>query len=304
MPESSCSVTCKGNPTVDLSCGAVAKMSIYQVKSSLINTTKPISTLGSFSNMSSTQLNNLLTNTNGSMTGCLLSCSHHGSCSLNTYTNQIECTCDQYYTGDSCQYDSRPCSSSPCLRGGNCTNIITENTTIFTCECGSLYYGVYCENEIDLCLNSTCAKGQGYCKMVNSAATCVCLNGYEGEKCDQKSSALKTQSTIVSMASILAFVILGSYCFMILFMDYLKYFVIKDKRTKESKKKNNSKKSIKKPNANKIETEKLNSDQDKEDCLTRQTRQASIDECNIDGDLVERFRNLKKTNRSISIFNR
>ncbi len=37
----------------------------------------------------------------------------------------------------------------------------------------------------------------------------------------------------------------------------MKYFVIKDKRMKESKKKNKSKKSIKKPNANKIESEKL-----------------------------------------------
>ena len=255
--------------------------------------------------MSSTQLNNLLTNTTGSITGCLLSCSHHGSCSLNTYTNQIGCTCDQYYTGDSCQYDLRPCSSWPCLHGGNCTNIFTQNTTLFTCECESVYYGVYCENEIDLCLNSTCVKGQGYCKMVNSKVTCVCLNGYEGEKCDQKSSALKTQSTIVSMASILALVILGLYCCMILFMDYLKYFVIKEKRMKETKKKNKLKKNSKKPcNANKIESEKLTTNQDKEDCFTRQvTAHASIDEFNIDGDLIERFRNAKKTNRSISILN-
>ncbi len=174
--------------------------------------------------MSSSQINQILSNSTGSLTGCLLSCSNHGSCSFDSSTNQIGCKCDQYFTGDSCQYDTRPCESSPCLNGGSCTNVLTQNSALFTCECESVYYGTNCENQIDLCLNSTCVSGQGYCKMKEEIAICICLNGYEGDNCQDKSASLKTQKTIVSMASILAFIMIGLFWCFILLMDFLKYF--------------------------------------------------------------------------------
>ncbi len=197
-------------------------------------------------NISSAQLNEILENAVGSITGCLLSCSNQGSCSYDPVTNKIGCVCNQYFTGSSCQYDSRPCSSNPCLNSGNCTNHLSSNSTLFTCECDSFHTGIYCENQIDLCLNSTCVPNQGYCKVTGSTtSTCVCLYGYEGVNCDKKSESLQTQKTIVSIASILAFIILGSFCCLIFFMDYLKYFVMKSSLSQTYKlKKQKSKKFV------------------------------------------------------------
>ena len=70
----------------------------------------------------------------------------------------------------------------------------------------------------------------------STTATCVCLYGYEGVNCDQKSESLQTQKTIVSIASILAFIILGSFWCLIFFMDYLKYFVMKSSLSQKYKK--------------------------------------------------------------------
>jgi len=116
---------------------------------------------------------------------------------------------------------------------------MTQNSTLFTCKCGNVYYGTNCENRIDLCLNSTCVSGQGYCKMTGTATTCKCLNGYEGENCQEKSASLKIQNTIVSIASILAFLVIGLFWSFILLMDYLKYFVIKDTNVKNKNKMKN-----------------------------------------------------------------
>ena len=70
----------------------------------------------------------------------------------------------------------------------------------------------------------------------STTTTCVCLYGYEGVNCDQKSESLQTQKTIVSIASILAFIILGSFWCLIFFMDYLKYFVMKSSSSQKYKK--------------------------------------------------------------------
>jgi hypothetical protein len=72
--------------------------------------------------------------------------------------------------------------------------------------------------------------------MTGTATTCKCLNGYEGENCQEKSASLKIQNTIVSTASILAFILIGLFWSFILLMDYLKYFVIKDTNVKNKNK--------------------------------------------------------------------
>jgi len=249
--------------------------------------------------MSSTQLNQILANATGSITGCLLSCSNHGSCSFDPTTNQIGCLCDDYYSGDSCQFDSRPCQSSPCLNGGNCTDVFTDNSTYFTCECQSVYYGANCENTIDLCLNSTCVSSQGYCKMTGITATCVCLKGYEGENCKDKSSALKTQNAIVSMASILAFIIIALFWGLILFTDYLTYFVIKDRREKEKKKPAKNGKKLK-LNTESSFSKKSGGTNRENEIDTELPEEMDVD--NIDASL-QKFKILKRKNLKVKNFN-
>ncbi len=202
--------------------------------------------IGPLNNVSSAQVNEILQNGVGSITGCLLNCSNQGSCSYDPLTKQISCVCNQYFTGSSCQTDTRPCSSNPCLNSGNCTNHLSSNSSLFKCECDSYHTGIYCENQIDLCLNSTCVPNQGYCKVTGSTtSTCVCLYGYEGVNCDQKSESLQTQKTIVSIASVLAFIILGLFWCLIFFMDYLKFFVMKSSLSQTYKlKKQKSKKFV------------------------------------------------------------
>ena len=333
LPDSSCDMSCPGNPLFDLKCGASGIISIYNT---LINvstttamqatttttttntTTMPIVIVNSFTNMSSSQLNQILSNTPGSLTGCLLSCSNQGKCALNSLTNQMGCVCNQYFTGMSCEYDTRACISSPCLNGGNCTNVFTQNTTSFKCSCTNIYYGINCENQVDLCLNSTCAKGQGYCKVSGSTAKCVCLSGYVGVDCNEKSSALKTQSTIVSLASVLAFIIMGLFWFLVFFMDYLKYFIIKDKRVKETKKKFDWKRSndkrrrinFKKPcsmgkKLNNSTTNYTSNDGNSAEGLKRfkELKEKCLDmskvKVNDEDDLLKRFKNAKISNSRV-----
>lgn len=197
-----------------------------------------ITTNLNLNNVNASQLNDILSNAVGSITGCLLKCSNKGFCHYDSDTKQIGCTCNQYFTGSSCEHDIRPCSSYPCLYNGNCTNVFSQNLTSFTCECDNMYYGKYCENQKDLCQNSSCVQSQSYCKVVGSSATCVCFGGYIGVNCEEKSRSLETRNKIVSVTSILAILILVLFCCLIVFMDFLKYHVMKNNssiyQTKES----------------------------------------------------------------------
>ena len=193
--------------------------------------------------MSSFELKQLLSNStsDSGLTSCLLSCSNRGQCRQDSNTGKLFCACDEsYFTGDSCQYDIRPCSSLPCLNGASCSNILDTNLFSFECNCMSAFYGTNCQNIRDLCANVTCVKGQGYCRThyvdFNPTATCICLIGYLGNDCSQKSSTLQVHITIVSVTSILAISIIVFFWAFILFMDYVKYFVIKSNRFKETEK--------------------------------------------------------------------
>jgi len=194
-------------------------------------------------NVSSFELNQFLTSSaSGSgLTSCLLSCSNKGKCRQDSSTGKLYCACDEsYFTGDSCQYDIRPCSSSPCLNGASCSNIFDTNSSLFECNCRSAFYGTNCQNIKDLCENLTCIKGQGTCRIdygnSDPSSSCMCLKGYLGEDCSQISTSLQVHNAIVSVTTILTILIISLFWAFILFMDYLKYFVIKNKRAKKTKK--------------------------------------------------------------------
>jgi len=146
---------------------------------------------------------------------------------------QYICQCDQYKTGKACQTDLRPCSSNPCLNNGSCSDIMNNNETSFQCICQSnLYYGTYCENKVDVCLNTTdlCIMGQGYCILNGTQPACKCLKGYSGTKCEIQSTSLVVTKAIINSSSIVAIIVFVSFLILILFFDYTKYCLMKNKK--------------------------------------------------------------------------
>jgi hypothetical protein len=194
------------------------------------------------------QLNQVLSNYTGDLSACLANCSNQGICTLNS-VQQFVCECNQYKTGRSCQSDSKPCSSNPCLNNGLCVDI-NNQTSSFQCICPSLFYGIYCENKIDLCLNSTiCYNNQGYCKMNGSQPVCNCIVGYSGVNCEIISSSLAAKKIIINVSALIAFVVIAFFIFTIFVFDYTKYFLmakpikkkLKTKKPKSHFKKEHSK---------------------------------------------------------------
>ena len=182
-------------------------------------------------NNTGSQLNEILATYNSDLSSCLANCSNQGICIFDS-NNQYVCQCNQYRNGLSCQSDTRPCSSGPCLNNGTCSNI--NNETSFQCTCqNNLYYGQYCENKVDLCLNSTnCIKNQGYCVMNQTQAICKCLLDFSGPNCEIKSSFLVISKSIISAATIIFIVIMVLCVILILLFDFTKHFCLKIKKTK------------------------------------------------------------------------
>jgi hypothetical protein len=199
------------------------------ITTTTITTTTTINTASLFStNRTGSQLNEVLTNYTGDLSACLANCSNQGICTQNSLQQYI-CECSQYRTGKSCQSDTRPCSSNPCLNNGLC--IDTNNQTSFQCICPSLFYGTYCENKRDLCLNSSiCFNNQGYCKMNGSQPMCKCIMGYSGVNCEILSSSLAVRKSIINAATIIAIIVITCYILTIIGFDFTKYFLLKEKK--------------------------------------------------------------------------
>ncbi|XP_046891949.1 delta and Notch-like epidermal growth factor-related receptor [Hypomesus transpacificus] len=86
-----------------------------------------------------------------------------------------------------------PCEGRPCLNGGACsgqpsdpetTNPMTD-AVAYTCTCPSSFTGRNCEFFTDPCASSPCLHGNCSRSDEGEAHTCECVEGYEGERCDQ-----------------------------------------------------------------------------------------------------------------------
>jgi hypothetical protein len=158
------------------------------------------------------------------LTGCLVNCTNQGLCMLDSSIRRYICKCSTFYIGSSCQTDTRPCSTMPCLNNGTCVNknnfsqilMDTDKEENFECVCNSdFFYGQYCEIRVDLCLNKTCSM-HGYCSIQTQTneAKCNCFDGFSGSECEFENikarivrDSLKYTSLVAFLASIITFVI-------------------------------------------------------------------------------------------------
>ncbi|KAJ8667841.1 hypothetical protein QAD02_009504, partial [Eretmocerus hayati] len=89
------------------------------------------------------------------------------------------CQCHSRFRGPSCERDTDPCASSPCLYGGRCRPLIEISD--FECECPSTLYGKRCEFG-RYCGTNPCEHG-GICEEGTSGPVCKC-RGFTGERCE------------------------------------------------------------------------------------------------------------------------
>ena len=242
MVTSSINKTASSTPSTQNTSTTTSRMTTTinpQTAATTHNTTNPSTNITSTQinlNNTGSQLNGILATYTGDISSCLANCSNQGICVLDS-NQQYICQCNQYRTGLSCQSDTRPCSSGPCLNNGICSNI--NNETSFQCTCQmNLYYGQYCENKIDLCLNNStkCIKNQGYCVMNSTQAICKCFSDFSGPNCEIESTSYVVRKSFINAATIIAIVVMVCFAIMIFCFDYTKYFALPKMKKKHAKK--------------------------------------------------------------------
>ena len=186
-------------------------------------------------NNAGNQINKILTEYTGDLSGCLSNCSNNGVCILNS-AQKFVCQCHFDKTGSSCQITNRPCGNNPCLNNGTCVERL--NDTSFECVCSdsALYYGVFCERKFDLCKNSTvCFNNQGSCYMNGAEPACKCRQDYSGNNCEIISTSLAIKKSFITVASSLAIAIIACFILTVICLDFLKYYVMQNKKSLKKK---------------------------------------------------------------------
>lgn len=190
------------------STSAIATPSISSTEASL-----SIASSFYFSQLNPFEMMNLLASSYD-LSGCVVNCSNNGVCGFDSTKNNYLCTCySVYMVGNACQIDTRACSSNPCLYNGTCveysnmTQIDGSNSSLYYCLCDELHKGSNCELKVNVCQNETCSNN-GYCYDSNNEAKCECFSMYSGDKCETESSELKVVKKVISISSILAFVMI------------------------------------------------------------------------------------------------
>ena len=173
-----------------------------------------------------TQFMSLISTQTGNINGCLQNCSSSGICLLSN--GILACQCFQYFTGTSCQYDTRPCASNPCLNNGTCLNNLTASY-YFKCECQNTFYGVNCEKQINVCENKTC-NDHGYCFNDQNMGKCKCFTSYTGENCEKESLFVILVKTAQWLTTIICIVCMVVFCVIIVGNDVLSFLKLGIKR--------------------------------------------------------------------------
>jgi hypothetical protein len=193
------------------STSAIATSSISSISSS--ESSLSIASSFYFSQLNPLEMMSLLASSYD-LSGCVVNCSNNGICGFDSTKNDYLCTCySVYMIGNACQIDTRACSSSPCLHNGTCieysnmTQIEGSNSSLYYCLCDELHKGTNCELKVNVCQNETCSNN-GYCYDSDNEPKCECFSMYSGDKCETESSELKVVKKVISISSILAFVMI------------------------------------------------------------------------------------------------
>ncbi|CAF0962041.1 unnamed protein product [Brachionus calyciflorus] len=148
------------------------------------------------------------------MTNCLSNCSNNGKCKFKN--NQFSCECLSHFSGATCQVDTRPCSSNPCLNNATCIDEIESKK--YNCECvndpetnSQIYYGQNCQFKIDVCENETCS-GNGNCKDFENRPQCECFYLFNGTRCEFESLEMVGIKKVMTITSIVAICVLAILC--------------------------------------------------------------------------------------------
>ncbi|XP_025104344.1 delta and Notch-like epidermal growth factor-related receptor isoform X2 [Pomacea canaliculata] len=106
---------------------------------------------------------------------CKQPCQNDGVCFNDT------CICSTNYTGSECQI-RHPCSSSPCMNGGNCS----KRGDKYRCVCPADFSGSHCE-WVNRCKSSPCLNA-GSCRTWESRYFCICSTAFTGTNCERARS--------------------------------------------------------------------------------------------------------------------
>lgn len=81
-------------------------------------------------------------------------------------------------------YTMGACDGNPCMNGGNCVDMGTEeNPKQFTCACAEGYTGLTCQKRIDPCAEEPCQNG-GICEPRGEHFHCSCSDRFKGRLCE------------------------------------------------------------------------------------------------------------------------
>jgi hypothetical protein len=123
------------------------------------------------------------------------SCNGRGECRLNIRENEVDCKCENSYSGDKCEVLNGDCfktKDGECSGHGFCVETVltdknTGNQTVnFYCECEPRWEGEDCnEFKCPGSLGSQCSSN-GRCVLSNSGlGSCACEDNWSGADCSQ-----------------------------------------------------------------------------------------------------------------------